>query len=278
MEIRTLKDCDPDDLVNAFNESFSGYFVPLQVTREPLINKIKSEKVDLDYSTGAFKDGKLSAFILHGYDIISNKKIIYNAGTGVVPGQRNQGLAKRMYDFIMPSLMVENINALVLEVITANIPAIKSYGKVGFKEKRKLLSYRGEVNTVTNEAVAIKELFSCDWEKLKTFWDFPPAWQNSINVLERGKDNLISYGAFIDEQLAGYIVYNPAIRRVQQFAVDRKYRRKKIASTLFFHIRQPGSSITVINVDESSLATNAFLKEIGLLNFIEQIEMQLDLC
>jgi ribosomal protein S18 acetylase RimI-like enzyme len=276
MEIRTLKDIDLDDLLYAFNESFSDYFVPLRLSKEQLLNKINAEGVDLNFSTGAFMEGKLCGFILHAFDMMENKKILYNAGTGVVPAQRKQGLTKRMYDFIMPVLRAEKVDNLKLEVITENTAAIKTYEKAGFKIKRKLLCYKGEIKPVKNETLVIKELPGYDWEKLKTFADFEPTWQNSANVLERGSHTNISYGAFINDQLAGYIVYNPLSKRVPQFGVDKKHRRKKIASTLFSHVSQPGSSSTVINVDENSAATNAFLKATGLEKFLEQYEMRLE--
>jgi ribosomal protein S18 acetylase RimI-like enzyme len=277
MEKRPLNDCSFSEIRNAFNESFSDYLVPLQLTPEQLEGKIKTDKVDLNYSVGAFSGNKLVGFILHGFDILDNKKVIYNAGTGVIPGYRKQGLTKQMYDFILPYLSAENIDILSLEVITQNIPAIRSYEKVGFKAKRKLVCYRGEVNTTTNEQVNITEIPAYDWERIKEFWDFSPSWQNSIRVLESLKNTNTSYGAFLEDQLVGYMVYNPVSKRVQQFGVDKKYRRKKIASALFAHIKEPGTNVTIINADESSVATIQFLAQIGLEKFVEQIEMELEL-
>jgi ribosomal protein S18 acetylase RimI-like enzyme len=275
MEIRALRDSDIDEVLTAFNESFACYFVPLQLTKEQLLNKIRSEGIDLGYSTGAFINGRLSGFVLHAIDLIDNKKTVYNGGTGVIPGQRSQGLTQRMYDFILPVLSREKVDNVILEVITENIAAIKTYEKIGFKIKRKLACYKGEVRAEGNDDLIIKELRVHDWRKIKTFWDFPPTWQNSENVVERQKDTNISYGAFIDDKLAGYIVYNPLSKRVQQFAVDKHHRRKKIASGLFACISQPGTSLSLINVDESAVATGLFLKQIGLEKFLEQYEMQL---
>jgi ribosomal protein S18 acetylase RimI-like enzyme len=277
MEIRTLKDCHVIDLLSAFSESFSDYFVPLRLTPEQFADKLKTEKVDFNFSSGAFIDNKLAGFILHGIDTIGNKKIVYNAGTGVIPTHRKQGLTKQMYDFILPFLKREKVNSLVLEVITKNIPAIKIYEKVGFKTIRKLICYRGEIHATCNEMITIKELLEYDWEKMKKTWDFLPGWQNSINVLENLKNINKSYIALIDNKLAGYIVYNTLSKKVQQFGVDVNYRRRKIASTLFTHIQEPGTSLTIINVDESSTATNAFLTGIGLNIFAEQLEMKMEL-
>ena len=277
MEIKTLSDCNLDELLGVFNESFSDYFVPLQLTKDQLINKVKADLVDFNYSVGAFVNHKLVGFILHGFDIINGQKVIYNAGTGVVPSQRKQGLTKRMYDFILPCFRSEKINYLVLEVISKNIPAIKSYEQAGFIVNRRLMCYRGETNTTRNDHITIREITRYDWDKIISFWDFSPSWQNSARVLESLMVVNQSYGAFINDQLVGYIVYNPFSKRVQQFGVDKAYRGNKIASTLFAYIKQPETTVTIINVEESSTATNQFLSRIGLAVFTEQLEMKLEL-
>jgi ribosomal protein S18 acetylase RimI-like enzyme len=278
MEIRTLSNIDLDELLAAFNEAFSDYHVPLQLTMDQLKGKIRADKTNFDYSVGAFIDGKLVGFILHGYDIIDHHRIVYNGGTGVIPSQRKHGLTKQMYDFILPYLRAANVDSLVLEVMTQNIQAIKSYEKVGYQVARKLICYRGEMNTMDNAEMMIEEMFEYNWENIRSFWDFSPSWQNSSNVLEELMNTNKSYGAFVNNQLIGYIVYNPVAKRVQQFAVDTRYRRKKIATTLFNHLSKVyDRNFTIINVDEGSQATNEFLLKIGLKNFVEQLEMKLQL-
>ncbi|MBK7233430.1 MAG: GNAT family N-acetyltransferase [Saprospiraceae bacterium] len=111
---------------------------------------------------------------------------------------------------------------------------------------------------------------------MKSFWDFTPSWQNSTKVLEELRDTNKLFGAFMDDQLVGYSVYNPQSKRVQQFAVDHKCRGMKIGSSLFHHIGiEYEKNLSIINVDETSKSTNAFLTRIGLENFVEQLEMKL---
>ncbi len=277
MEIRTLKGIHINELLLCFNESFSDYLVPLQLNLDQLLAKIRSDRVDLQYSAGAFMENRLVGFILHGIDRIGDKKVAYNAGTGVIPSQRGQGLTRRMYDFILPVLKAENVDHILLEVIGENLPAIKTYERIGFKPLRKLLCYRGEIHAEINEKITVKELSGFDWEALKKFWDFLPSWQNAIAAVEMVRDTNKTYGARINGRLAGYIIYNPISKRVQQFGVDTRYRRRKAASTLFDFVGEPGSRITVINVDENSVATQKFLMDIGLEKFTEQVEMKLDL-
>ena len=248
------------------------------MTLDQLKAKLKLDKVNFAYSVGAFIDQKLVGFILHGFDTIDSKRVVYNGGTGVVPTQRKQGLTQQMYDYILPTLRAENIDHLVLEVIVQNTQAIKVYQKVGFNIQRKLICYKGTINASTHSEIKISEMSEYKWEKLKSFWDFTPSWQNSTKVLEELKNTNKLFGAYMDDELVGYLVYNLQSKRVQQFAVDHNYRRKKIASSLFHHIGNEFEQIIgIINVDETSKSTHAFLKKIGLENFIEQLEMKLEL-
>jgi len=276
MEIKTLENIDLEELLHTFNQSFSDYFVPLQLTLDQLKSKLSADKINFAYSVGAFKDHKLVGFILHGFDTVDSKRLVYNGGTGVIPAQRKQGLTQQMYDFILPTLRADSIDQLVLEVIVQNIQAIKVYQKVGFKIERKLICYKGAINASSNSEIRIGEMLEYNWEKLKSFWDFTPSWQNSASVLEELKDTNKLFGAYMHGELVGYIVYNPQSKRSQQFAVDHKYRGLKIGSSLFNFIgNEYEKNLSIINVDETSKSTHAFLTSIGLENFVEQLELKL---
>jgi ribosomal protein S18 acetylase RimI-like enzyme len=279
MEIRTLEGIDKKDIVNAFNASFSDYFTPFKLSEEQLTSKMLADKTDLSLSVGVFENETLIGFILHGYDIINDEKVIYNGGTGVIPEKRGSGLTKQMYHFIFPLLKEKRIDILQLEVITENIPAIASYEKSGFKIERKLLCYRGEVSIPdTNSNVDVRKLQDYDWELMESFWDIYPTWQNSKNVINDLKHSNISLGAYLENQLVGYIIYNPDNHRIQQIAVSTHFRKRKIASTLVREIIEPyGNTLSIINVDQSSKCVSAFLEKIGFENYLDQFEMKLQL-
>ena len=280
MEIKTLTGVDIKEIVKVFNDSFSDYFVPFKLTQEQLTSKMLVDKTDLSLSVGVFENEKLIAFILHGIDTINNQKLMYNGGTGVIPEKRGLGLTKDMYLFILPLLAKKGINKLILEVITENIQAIKSYDKSGFKAKRELLCYKGEVGilNVGSSYIKIKELQKYNWELMETFWDIYPTWQNSKSVVNELKYNNTSLGAYIETQLVGYVIYNPTNKRIQQIAVSKDFRKKRIASALVFELKERhGNTISIINVDKKSTVVNNFFNKIGLENNLEQLEMELEL-
>jgi ribosomal protein S18 acetylase RimI-like enzyme len=279
LTIRTLEHFPHDKITKVFNESFSDYLVPFKLTREQLENKIKNDGIQLAYSVGAFENDELIGFILHGYDIISDQKVLYNAGTGVIPHHRGNKLTRKLYENIFPLLISHSIDKIQLEVITGNQPAIKTYQDIGFQVKRTLACYRGAINTC--EAITgfqIHLLEDYDWELLQSFWDWQPSWQNSIRAAANLKHSNASFGLYSNAMLLGYIILNPLTKRVQQFAVHKDYRRRGIGRSLFHHIAQKfGRDIAIINIDESSNATAAFMISTGLDAYVRQYEMEMKL-
>jgi len=279
MKIKTLEGTSSKALVNAFNASFADYFTPFQLSKEQLISKMAADKTDLSLSVGAFDNEKLSGFILHGFDVVDNLKVVYNGGTGVIPEQRGAGLTKKMYQYVLPILKSQKVNIVQLEVITGNIQAIRSYENSGFKTERKVLCYKGEAEvTNANKAIEIKKLQGYDWDLMKSFWGFQPTWQNSNNVLDRIKGNTVALGAYLNNRMVGYAIFDPNNKRIHQIAIGPNFRRKKIGSAMIGEIINTcGNSLSIINVDERSKSIHGFLKSLGFENFLDQYEMQLQL-
>ena len=277
---QTLENISLPGITEVFNLAFSDYIVPLQVTEDQLIDKIKSDNIKLEYSVGAFENNKLVGFILHGYGLINGQKIIYNAGTGVIPANRGHRLTARMYEFIIPFLQQKQTGKLLLEVITENKPAIKSYEKTGFITVRKLNCYKGEMkpSKVDNSAYEIRTLKEYDWEKLQSFWDWEPTWPNAIMSVENLKPGNISIGIYLENILTGYLVYNAKTKRIQQFAIDKSHRNKGLAKQLFNHIaKNHGPQITIINIPADAVSSNKLMENLGLENYIDQFEMEMNL-
>lgn len=278
MEFKNLANVEVEEILSVFNLSFSDYVVPFHLSKDQLITKIAAEKIDLNLSVGAFEDGKLVAFILQAQKDENGEKVIYNGGTGVIPGNRGKGLVRKMYDFIIPVLKEKNADVLLLEVIEGNQPAIRAYENFGFKIIRKLLCFNGNIKPgKMNSDVLIKELTDFQWETFRSFWDIEPSWQGSVFVLEDMRKDCVALGAFEGGKLVGYTIYSPASKKVYQMAVDKNYRRQGIGTKLFEMIGHKinGEIISFNNVDESSENISKFLSEkIGLKNWISQFEMK----
>lgn len=279
MKIKTLKGTKEELILEAFNNAFSDYFIPFRLTLNQLQSKMKADNVQLDHSVGVFEGEQLIAFVLHGIETVNNQKRSYNGGTGVIPAKRGGGLTKKMHEFILPKLREQQIELMLLEVITTNVPAIKSYEKGGYLVERELACYKGTVRkSETTSTIAIKEMTQYDWSLMESFWDVSPTWQNSKRTVDQLIPLNTSIGAYLEGRLVGYVIYSGSSKRIQQIAVHPQFRRKKIATTLVAALTSEfGIELSIINVNKSSKSANSFLTALGLQNNLNQFEMKMRL-
>ena len=275
MEFKNLELVDREELLSVFNTSFSDYVVPFHLTLEQLELKIALEKIDMTLSVGVFESDKLQGFILQALKEENGKHIIYNAGTGINLECRGKGLVRKMYDLILPVLKEKKADVLTLEVIEKNNPAIRAYENLGFKIARKLFCFNGIIELKKkNTEVSVEEMDHFQWEVFQSFLDIVPSWQNSSAILTDREKRYKILGAYKNQQLVGYAVYNPIARKVSQIAVDKNYRRQGIGTELFRNIEKlsDGQAVSVNNVDDSSENTSAFLeKGVGLKNWLPSL-------
>lgn len=281
LTLSTLADVSIKQIVETFNASFDDYIIPFRLTTEQLVNKIRSEDIVKDLSVGAFEKDVLVGFVLHGSRTTNGKRYLYNAGTGVLPLHRGNRIPQQLYEYLLPELQRRQYTVIQLEAITENVKAIKAYTGIGFKVARTFRCYKGSIVTQAHseqKPFSIHELKQVEWDKLEKFWDWQPSWQNANqSIVNQGQVHHF-IGAYSNEELVGYTVFNEKTKRIQQFAVYDRYRRKGIAKEMFAYISSMyGSEVSVINVEASSVSTDTFLRSIGLMHFISQYEMVLPL-
>ena len=274
MQIRQLAKQDTNDLLKAIDGAFADYIVPFQLNDEQLQFKIESENILLEWSIGVFDSNQLVAFIMHGIRTENGKKIVYNAGTGVLLKYRGQGLVGKMYDYIQPFFKENKVNQHVLEVIENNQSAIRAYEKNGFYINRKLLCFSGKLQVKSHSDIAlIQPLNEFLWNDFQLFWDISPCWQSAELSMNNAKPTAL--GAFIEDELVGYVLFNSAKNRIYQIAVKPQERRKGIAKQLLVEVNKQLSdgTIQINNVDEAAENLKIFLEKQGLVNDINQFEM-----
>ncbi len=274
--IKTLAGVPPADILAAFNHGFSDYAIPMNLSDETFRFKLKSEGISTEHSAGAFADGKLAGLILHGIDIVEGQKRVFNAGTAVAPEFRGQKLAQRMYAYILPLLKEQGYRNHRLEVLGSNIPAKKSYENAGFRNYRNIVSYKGIVDKTIREHINIKEIEIPERNLARTFWNTEPTWQNDTPSLLRAKDRFKATGAFINNTLVGYAVYDPIMGRIKQFGVLQEARRKGVGTALLSHITTILGQVMLTHHDTRDTGSIAFFEKLGLEPHFHCYEMILD--
>ena len=277
IEIKTLSQTSTPELLDCFNLAFSDYLIPMKLNLEQLEHKIKTEDIDKEISVGAFKGQRLLGFVLHGDRQMGNARRAYNGGTGVIPAERGQKLTQRMYDFIKPKLEAKGFAEVVLEVISNNAPAIRSYEKIGFQVMRNVSCYKGDLSIkAINEAIVIKQVGNANFSTLNPIGEIRPTWQNDdATILNLGRDALC-FLAYLDTELCGYVVLNKRNNRILQIAVAPVMRKRLVGSSLLQHVKDNVSaSVSIINVDSNFHSALQFLENSNLEKTITQEEMRL---
>ncbi|MDR2221780.1 MAG: GNAT family N-acetyltransferase [Flavobacteriaceae bacterium] len=277
IEVRSLQNVTVTELTDVFNDSFSDYIIPLHLTEQNMSFKLYSELIDLALSVGVYDEQRLVGFMLTGVRNEGAERYYYNAGTGVIPTYRGQGLVALMYEYALPIWKKEEkrIN-LFLEVIKGNDKAIKAYKTQGYEISRDLLCFKGDIQKVqqTSDDWKIKVVEEINWEVVVAFWDIQPSWQNSVAVLNKAKEDVRYQVAMNQGEIVGYIAYHKNSGKVFQIAVAKKHRNKKIGRLLFNEVAKTvNKPILVTNVDCNGVEIISFLKRIGLELFITQHEM-----
>jgi len=271
---RFLSATDFIPLYECFLEAFSDYQVDMQMSREQFEQRIMRDGVRLEFSAGAFDNGKMIGFYMNGRGMWQGKETAYDAGTGVIPGYRGGGVAKELFAFLVPRLKDIGITQYLLEVLSENERAVALYRKLGFAETRVLAVFRSnEPVTVVDKLpdVSIRALEEPDWTLFESFWDGYPSWQNSSRAVERVVERTI-LGAFAGDKCVGYgVVFRPS-GNLMQLAVAREYRRRGIGSRILAAL-SPNEALKVNNIDENLKGTLAFFEANKFKIVLKQHEM-----
>lgn len=280
-DCRFLDESYFEELYHAFLYAFSDYVMPFDLSEVQFRNHIVANGVDLNRSIGCFRDGRLIGFTMNGFGMWQGVPTVYDAGTGVFPEYRRQGLGVLMFEKMLAVFVSQGYQQCLLEVITTNDKAIGLYNKLGFQTTRtlSLLHCPEKLNFPDGVAdqVDLREIGTPDWEYYRSFWDGEPSWQNTPEAIDRSRDKKRFIGAFRGETCVGYIVFSSKVGRVAQFAVAPEYRRRGIGQQLIKAMIDEMSDDyvpQVINIDCSIASANVFFENRGFTQKLAQYEMK----
>jgi len=272
---RLLTAGDFHSLYECFLEAFSDYQISLQMTEEQFERRVIRDGVELELSAGAFDGERMIGFYMNGRGMWHGQDTAYDAGTGVVPDHRRRGVAIELFEFIAPRLKERGITQYLLEVITSNERAVALYRKVGFEETRTLAALRANAamkTTADIEGVSIRRMDEPDWEVFCANWDGEPSWQNSMDAVERSRNQCEIIGAFVEEKCVGYgIVFKPS-GILMQLGVAQPFRRRGIGRRILASLSRD-KLLKTNNVEERLKGTLEFYRSCGFEVGLRQFEM-----
>lgn len=269
MEIKSLEKTDFDTLFRAFGRAFADYEV--QLNAEQLRAMLTRRGFDPALSFAAFDGVQIAAFTLNGIGNFNGVPTAYDTGTGTLKEYRGTGLGTEIFRHSMPHLRRAGVGQYLLEVLQHNTRAVSVYRNLGFETIREF-NYFCRANTEIADRGDTPRL---PHSVRRTDWDFTPSWQNSFESIGRAAGDFVSLGVFIEEELVGYCVFEPASGDVAQIAVKRQYRRKGIAGLLLREMLRlnRNDSLKIINTDVSCDSMTGFLQAKNIVPQGKQFEM-----
>lgn len=274
MNCRLLSDEDFQSLFQTFSAAFSSNFVKLQPTQEEFKYRIKNKiRIENDISGGFFDGQEMMGFIIHSSNVYQGIPTAYNAGTGVLPGFRNQKIAEEIYEFLIPKIQSKFLARILLEVIEVNEYAIKLYEKIGFSFKRRMLCFKQahKIDLLKDEIATREGSLS---EVNFTFNDFEPSFIDNGAHLKGGDEKVLV--SELDGEMAGFAIFQPHLGRISQLSVSRKFRGSKVGKSLICHVQKyTEKKLTIMNIPEDQHNFHIFLKRCGFENEVNQFEMEL---
>jgi ribosomal protein S18 acetylase RimI-like enzyme len=284
ISIETLGDISAQTIHDAFKQAFADYVEPFSLSIQQLMYMLERRGCDLDISFGAFSNDKLAGFVLNGIGNWESKRTAYDTGTGVVKEFRKKRIATRIFNDSLPVLQSNGISQYLLEVIRTNTSAFELYRKAGFgvtREFEYFISHKTDIHfpeTSPDTAYTIKKIEEPNWDKLKSFWDYNPSWQNSIDSITRKLPYFTILGAFDKEELLGYGIIENHTGDIPQLAVGKEHRLRGLGTTLLENLVKISESdeIKIINTLAGYKPFNEFARSINLNPGHGQYEMLLE--
>lgn len=197
---KTLESISDEELCLAWQEAFADYAV--SATASQLLAMFKRRGYMPEVSIGAFADNRIVSMTLNGIGRYNGMCTAYDTSTGTVMAYRRKGIAKRLFQEILPLLKQRNVQQYILEVLTSNVNAKALYLGIGFSVIREFCFFRQPVRDVHEkldaktagtppniQCIEISALpdDSCASE----MWDFHPSWQNSGESMKSKYANYI---------------------------------------------------------------------------------------
>ncbi|MCU0395122.1 MAG: GNAT family N-acetyltransferase [Chitinophagaceae bacterium] len=280
LSIRNLSGLSVAVLTNTFNQAFSDYLVPVQLTTVQMQLKMQQEQIDPAWSAGAFHGDELVALILHGYRANEGRKLLYNAGTGVVPGWRGRGLTHALYQWFLPQAKSAGIARISLEAICTNERAIHVYEKIGFRRQRHFNLWKGAIpEAYCKQPLVFDTPLAMEWIQVMPWWTAAPCWSASPEAVDALGADVLKLIARIGHEVAGYCAVARHSGRLLQLCVAPPYRKQGIGSALLAEAckRLMREELLALNVDKSDTATNRFFENRHWQRMLQQYEMSLTL-
>jgi len=281
-----LASVDKSQVHQCFMEAFADYAMDASGTKEDtMLLRMSKNSVDFDASPGAYDGDRLVGFTLIGIDELDGKLTAYDAGTGIVPDFRGQGLAKSMFDHAFPELEGRGVKRFLLEVLQRNKPAIKAYQKSRFEITREFRCFVAEAEDLrklpSSTEFDIHTTDAATFQSLIPEAEWTPSFENRFTAPTAIPDQVSFFGAYNENECIGVLAYCSKLNWLLSLLVKRSHRRcgagRALLKYLASSMPESVTKLPALNVNGDDQGMQVFFEAVGFTHLIDQYEMSRDL-
>lgn len=273
---KSLENVSYDEIATCLNNAFSDYYLPLYLSEEQLQGYFRTSGVDRSLSYGAFTDNQMVGFIINSCNIFNGQKVVFDAGTGVIPEHRGKKVFTNLFRFANQELQKHKIQKYYLEVLQQNDKAINSYKKQGFSITRELLILRGSncLDTKIKETVDYIDFQEFDFNMISTCNYVQPSYENSTDILKINPDYYAGIYKEKNNNMSAFCIFSKGNGYIHQLGYNDISELKIIIQYLL----SKHNNIVVKNIDRKYTQVLEVFYSLGFGEVAKQFEMVLNLC
>ena len=271
MNQTTLDIIDLNAIADAFNAVYEDYVMPVRVTAEQMEHHVRSNDIVLAESPlWLDDDGAVVGMAMLG--VRGDRGWV--GGFGIAKPYRGRGLSHLLIQELIERGRRLSLREIVLEVITTNTAAIRTYERAGFTRQRDLviLLRRPDARTLDIDTSAVTIAVPMLLLANRPQSAHTPAWQHELRSLTHD-DKLTGLAVGPTDAPLAMAVYlvpdDTSIRIADLAAIDHDAAQTLLSALIQ---REPDRSIALVNEPEGSKALPA-LYDLGWQEVMRQHEM-----
>lgn len=276
MNYKRLNQVKTAELIECMNKAFSDYLCPIQFTEETLQLFFKSSDIDKSVSFCAFSNNTMVGFILNSSNTYKGEQVVFDAGTGVIPEFRGQGVFTYFYEYVEQQLRNKNIKKYYLEVLQQNIKAKSIYERNGFSIVREfsVLQYSNISIKNNSSNVQLETLEKFEFSKLNNITLIEPSFENSFNVIIKNPQFYNIAYLLNNDRITAFCIYSINHGNLIQMGYDNILALKQV----LIYITNNYKSVSAKNIDTSYNSVIEMMISIGFKQITSQFEMVKCIC
>ncbi|WP_413509402.1 GNAT family N-acetyltransferase [Carnobacterium maltaromaticum] len=269
MMFKSFNEVSPTARTKVWNNGFSDYLVPINMTEVQLDNRLSSLSISEELSKVFFIDNQPAGIYLHAEGTFSDQKIAWLGGMAVDSAFRNQQVSVKMLREFERVAVERGTSILYLEAIDGNERAISIYKKFGFAPVKKVLFLESSTNFTSETDYQLKKVVSLKSIGVNQSSDI--LWQNKAI---HGYDSI---GIYDQTKLIGYTIVSLQGNQlvIHQLELDSPKLQIKAALASLQKLYTPtkwiGSNLVADSPITKLLVQNGFSEKLSQHQYSKQL-------